>query len=67
MQEREIIIILIIVIINICLYFRGRQNRTAVIYFIIGEKAGELVGAEDMWNALYRDIEQGKNKEGSDE
>ena len=66
MNEREIIIILIITIINICLYFRGRRNKTAIIYFVIGEKAGELIGAEEMWNALYKDFEQGKTEEGDE-
>lgn len=67
MSKTEIIIIAFLILIDVILYFRARlKNNLAIIFFIVGHKAGELSGAEQMWNALYRDTEK-KYQENKDE
>ena len=67
MSKIEIIIIAFLILIDVILYFRARlKNDSVIIFFIVGHKAGELDGAEEMWNALYRDAEK-KYQENKDE
>ena len=67
MSKTEIIIIAFLILIDVILYFRARlKNDSAIIFFIVGYKAGELAGAEEMRNALYRDAEK-KYQENKDE
>ena len=59
MSKTEIIIIAFLILVDVILYFRARiKNNSAIIFFIVGHKAGELAGAEEMSNALYRDTEK---------
>lgn len=67
MSKTEIIIIAFLILVDVILYFRARiKNNSAIIFFIVGHKAGELAGAEEMWNALCRDAEK-KYQENEDE
>ena len=59
MSKIEIIIIAFLILIDIVLYFRSITKKDkSVIYFVIGHKAGELTGAEEMWNVLYKNNEK---------
>lgn len=63
MSKTEIIIIAFLILVDVILYFRARiKNNSAIIFFIVGHKAGELAGA----NALCRDAEK-KYQENEDE
>ena len=59
MSKTEIIIIAFLILVDVILYFRARiKNNSAIIFFIVGHKAGELAGAEEMWNELCKQTEK---------